>query len=149
MSKWLGPLAVVVLTACGEPAEPVPYAEYVLRSIAGERLPAVTTFSLSVDTWILTDTLRLAEDGTGWRRTVILFVTSGGVPSERLHVEERELTHALVEGRLEIVFRCQDTGSCIAGPHLAGVFTPAGLSFDVAMGRVPLLFERLGPVNVP
>ena len=143
-------LAVVAFVlGCGDPVEPLAFEDYVLRTIDGDPLPAVFIDNAAVATWILTDTLHLVEDGTGWRRTLTLLVIPGGNPSERLSSLETPLTHRVVSGRVEIELACEDTASCIAPPHLAGDRTPSGLRFDVALGRVPLVFERLGVTNVP
>jgi hypothetical protein len=139
-------LPALVLAAacigCGETAASAAGDTYVLRSIAGDALPAVFTESDAVRVRILADTLVLADDRTGHevQRLETLTAVDGSLHTYRSVVT---LTWSVRDGRLEIAYDCPDFASCIAPPHLAGAATAAGLTFDQSLGRAPLVFERI------
>lgn len=139
-------VAAVVLAvapvACGEPTAIAGGETYVLRSIAGDPVPAVFTESEMVRVRILADTLELAADRTGrevqYRET---FTTvDGSLDTYRSVVS---LTWSVRDGRMTIAYECPDFAVCIEPPHLAGTATSAGVTFDYSLGRTPLVFERV------
>jgi hypothetical protein len=91
---------------------------------------------------LLADTLFLADDGTGREVQRVQLLDNAARLMEE-YTTDTNLEYTFEGGRLEIAYECADSGSCIAPPHLAGVRTDLGLEFDLALGRVPLVFERL------
>lgn len=130
------------LPSCAESTEPEVAEAYVLRSVAGEQLPAVFLDGDFATLRILADTLFLKEDGTGYEARLSEMVDKADGSTNR-YSSEANLDYLLANGRIEISYECADMGSCIAPPHLAGAVTITGLVCDVSLGRVPLLFERL------
>lgn len=130
------------LASCGESTEPEVADAYVLRSVAGDQLPAVFLDGDFATLRILADTLFLKEDGTGYEARLSEMVDKADGSTNR-YSSETNLDYVLANGRIEISYECADMGSCIAPPHLAGAVTITGLVCDVSLGRVPLLFERL------
>jgi len=139
-------LATIALAAalvgCGDPAASAAGETYVLRSIAGDAIPAVFNESDAVQVRILADTLVLAESGIGHESQRVETLTQGDGSLDTYDVAV-QLTWIIREGRLEIAYECPDFASCIAPPHLAGTVTASGLAFDISLGRAPLIFERL------
>ncbi len=136
---------IILATApvgCGEPAAIVTGEAYVLRSIAGEAVPAVFAESDMVRVRILADTLVLAEDRTGYevQRLETLTKTDGSLETYR---SVMSLTWSVRDGRLAIAYDCPDFASCIEPPHLVGRATGTGVVFDYSLGRTPLVFERV------
>jgi len=130
------------LVACSEAAGPE-YAEvHVLRSVAGDPLPAVYRDGDFATLHILADTLFLANDGTG-REVRLSETVDKGDGSTNRYTSVTNFDYVLANGRIEIAYECADMGSCIAPPHLAGAVTITGIAVDLSLGRVPLLFERL------
>jgi hypothetical protein len=134
--------ATCSLASCGESTAPEVAEAYVLRSVAGEQLPAVFLDGDFATLRILADTLFLAEDGTGYEARLSEMVDKADGSTNR-YSNETNLDYVLANGRIEISYECADMGSCIEPPHLAGAVTITGLLCDVSLGRVPLLFERL------
>lgn len=132
----------VVPVACGEPAAIAEGETYVLRSIAGDLVPAVFTESDMVRVRILADTLELAEDHTGREvQHLETFTTvDGSLDTYRSVVS---LTWSMRDGRMTIAYDCPDFAACIEPPHLAGTATVTGVTFDFSLGRTPLVFERV------
>jgi hypothetical protein len=130
------------LASCGESTKPEVAEAYVLRSIAGDQLPAVFSDGDFVTLRILADTLFLAADGTGYEARLSEMVDKANGSTNRFS-SETNFDYLVANGRIEISYECADMGSCIAPPHLAGAVTITGLACDVSLGRVPLLFERL------
>jgi len=139
------PLLLTVLcglASCRESTTPEVAEAYVLRSVAGEQLPALFRDGDLAALWILADTLFLAEDGTGYEARLSEMVDKADGSTNRF-TSRTNFDYAQANGRIEISYECADMGSCIAPPHLAGAVTITGLACDVSLGRVPLLFERL------
>jgi hypothetical protein len=119
-------LALVFGLGCGNSLAPLEGDIYVLKSIAGVQLPAPYVENAIEDSRVVADTIALTADGKGVRR-----ITYSGYPAPqdfRRHVNE--LTYTQSGGRVEINFVCNDTGDCIAGPHLAGAVTDDGMTID-------------------
>ncbi len=135
--------AVAGLAACSDATGPE-YAEaYVLRSVAGDPLPAVFRDGDFATLYVLADTLFVTDDGTGYEKRLSEMVDKADGSVNRFS-STTKFDYVIDGGRLEIAYECADMGSCIAPPHLAGAVTITGLVCDVSLGRVPLLFERLG-----
>ena len=142
-------LAIVLLAGCGEPLGPEDVAgTYVLRSIAGEPLPAVSLASGDGTFRIVADTLRLRADGTGRRLTtaeIELAVAPAGEDGQEVVRGERALRFRVVGARVEIEYVCGINEMCVAPPHLSGRRGRGELRIDYALGgRVPLVYARIG-----
>lgn len=142
-------LAIVLLAGCGEPLGPEDVAgTYVLRSIAGELLPAVALASGDGAFRIVVDTLRLRADGTGRRLTateIELAAAPAGGDGQEIVRGERELRLRVVSARVDIEYVCGINEMCVAPPHLSGRRSRGELRFDYALGgRVPLVYARIG-----
>jgi len=128
--------------ACSEATGPDIAETYVLRSVAGDPLPAVFRDGDFATLHMLADTLFLAADGTGYEVQLSEMVDKASGSRNRF-TSVINLDYTVVDGRIEIAYECADMGSCIAPPHLAGPVTITGIVFDVSLGRAPLSFERL------
>jgi hypothetical protein len=131
------------LPACGDAAGPVAEDSYVLRSIAGDALPALFSESEAVRVRIVADTLVLEDDLTGHEAQRLETYTKVD-GSLDIYDTTISLRWVMREGRLEITYDCPDFATCIEPPHLAGTATATGLDFDYSLGRSPLIFERVG-----
>jgi hypothetical protein len=142
-------LATVLLAGCGEPLGPEDVAgTYVLRSVAGELLPAVAVASDDATFRIVADTLRLRADGTGRRLTTTEIepaVAPAGGNGPEVVRGERALRFRVVSARVEIEYVCGINEMCVAPPHLSGRRGRGELRIDYALGgRVPLVYGRIG-----
>jgi hypothetical protein len=130
-----------------EPVDGVADA-FVLRSIAGDPVPAdiVTGESTSIE--IVADTMRFNADGRGEEVVITRSVAQGELPGEPER-EVRPFQYQVVDGRVEIEFPCPDflagnTASCMIPPHYQGALTPNEIRFDVALNYpTPFRFERV------
>ena len=141
----LATLAALGTAACGDPAGPADVADtYVLRSIAGNALPAVAYTTPGLTSRVLADTLRLRADGTGSAtRTAVLDppAADAGVP----YTVTSDLTYAVVGGRVQVTYACPPNASCVAGPHLVARREGGGLVAERALAeRVPQVYARAG-----
>lgn len=138
-----GVVAIGVAVACTESTGPAEIGTYTLHSIAGEEVPSVFLDGDFSTLRILADTLILWEDGTG-RETWLYESTDKTAGSDTSYTVTDNLEYSVTNGRIEIAYECHDFAICAAPPHLAGVFTDSGLEFDLSLGRVPLVFHRIG-----
>jgi len=150
-SRSMVVIAALAVLGCSPEREPTGTAElrlsetYVLRTIAGDAVPAVFTDHEFATRRILADTLVLANRGMGREVQVLEFLdkTTGEVTT---HTATYDLTFTVDDGRIEIGYECNDViiiASCIAPPHLAGMVGSTGILFDLALGRTPLAFDRI------
>jgi hypothetical protein len=136
----VGVLSCVV--ACGDAAGPELAERYVLRSIDGDALPAVFREGDFATLSIIADTLFLAVDGSGYEVQLLESLSKADGQSHT-YTSVSELEYSVTDGNITVAYECPDVASCIAPPHLVGAVTITGIVFDVALGRVPLQFERL------
>jgi hypothetical protein len=128
--------------ACGDIAGPEIAERYVLRSIDGDPLPAVFRDGDFATLSIIADTLFLAVDGTGYEVQLLESISKADGHSHA-YSSVSDLEYTVTDGNISVAYECPDMASCIAPPHMVGAITITGIVFDVALGRVPLQFERL------
>jgi hypothetical protein len=139
-SAVIATVLLPTVIGCGfEPAGPLA-AEYRLESIDGDPLPAVSISNSSVTIEILESRLEFKSTTRGEQHER-LRSTSAGDSDGTVFETESPFSYRLVGDRLEITFDCDDTGSCIAGPHLVGEVGEDKIEFDQALGRTPLLYR--------
>ncbi|HEY0929852.1 MAG TPA: hypothetical protein VGE27_08015 [Gemmatimonas sp.] len=65
----LGGALVLFASGCGKPIEPNPFdGVFVLRTVGGSHVPAVTHVAFATEYWTLADTIVLRGDGSGeWK----------------------------------------------------------------------------------
>jgi len=126
-----------------------PAGVYVLRSIAGQSLPAVIVSHESYHALMVADTIFLHADGTGGASQVKR-VTEDPKDGERIRSEQIAYMYKLAGDRLTVEIPCGPLASCLAPPHYAGTLSSNGLDLDLAINyRVPLHYEKVaGPTNV-
>ena len=137
-------VAVIVLAAgCGSVTDPPLTGDiYVLDSIEGVALPAPYSPNRDAMQRIIADTLALATDGSGTRRTAY----EGGPDPTRPRREETAFSYTRSGDHIEIAFACPPTARCIPAPHLAGTITTTGITITTSVVlRYPLVFHRLFP----
>ena len=125
---------------------------YVLRSVAGQSLPAVVASHESYHAVMIADTLFLHADGWGGNATVKR-ITEDPAAGERLIREDGAFTYEVSGSRLTAEYPCNDVivlAACAAPPHLAGTLQSDVLELDVALAyRLPLRYAKVaGPSNV-
>ena len=109
---------------------------YVLRSLAGQNLPAPLTSNPASSSRIIADTLAFSEGGVGEHRGAY------EAPGTGLWTVRTPFTYVRTGDRVEISLRCDDQASCVAPPHYVGRFTATELLIDQSnVFRVPLRFE--------
>jgi hypothetical protein len=117
---------------------------YVLRTLAGDPLPAVGNQAANLV--VIGDTIQLRADGTGLETGVEL-VLDGTLPGGEIkRGYERQFSYRLSGTRLEVEFPCPRDALmlCAAPPHYAGSLTADGLELDHALYyRTPLQFDRV------
>ena len=145
--------ALLILAAplgCSDPIRPSDLEGiYVLERIGSDALPAVLQSDQYFRVYIVADTLRLNDDGSG-RRTGLLEYEGllGGDDSNGEVEVANEFTFQVVRGRIEIAFACNDTRSCVAPPHYIARLKDGGLQVQYAVGgRVPLIYRNAGDVD--
>jgi hypothetical protein len=147
---------VLLLLACGytDPAPPsgpreVPSATariYVLRTVAGDPVPAVLVDNEHVTIVTLADTVWLEADGTGIEVATERSTDKASGATPVVRTDARPFSYGLAGGRIEVSFECNDViiRSCIAPPHYQGGLTEARLTLDRALHyRTPLSYERV------
>jgi hypothetical protein len=142
-----GVLACIAILAvgCGSPTDSNPLAgTFVLRTIAGEALPALAWETEYTAIHIIADTLLIPPRGRAEERRTAEVHSSVPHHSQKVHTTSSEIGIRLAAGRLELSYVCPPNANCVAGPHLIGRLTDVGLTFETASGmRVPLVYERI------
>ena len=146
----------LLLLACGH-SEPGPQTgpreipsatakTYVLRTVAGNPVPAVLVDNEHVTIVTLADTVWLEADGTGVEvATERTTDKASGAPAV-VRRDARPFTYGVAGGRIDVSFECNDMiiRSCVAPPHYQGALTDARLALDYALYyRTPLDYERV------
>jgi hypothetical protein len=146
-------LFAVVLGGCNDNEPTGPHGAvtsiYVLRTINGASLPAAGNGSGMTDFTIIADTITVYQDF----HAVEVLVTSR--PGESgVTRREQELQFAYGPGFVDfdVEYPCKDqlavaVASCIAPPHHRGARSSFDMTFTYSvMYRVPMVFERVGPI---
>lgn len=151
------PLAIVLLSfavgGCDPDKRTGPHGSvtgiYALRTINGIALPAAGNGQDLTDFTVIADTIRVYEDGFG----VEVIVTSRpGQTGVQRQEQELQLSYDQGYVAFDVEYPCRDVlassaASCIAPPHHRGVRSSNGMTFTYSvMYRVPLVFERVGPI---
>jgi hypothetical protein len=147
---------VVLLLACSQsdPAPPTgpraaPSATarmYVLRSVAGDPVPAVLIDNEYVTIVALADTIWLEADGSGIEVATERATDKASGTPPVVSSDERPFSYDLAGGRIEVSLECIDViiRSCVAPPHYQGGLTEARLTLDRALHyRTPLSYDRV------
>lgn len=143
----------IALGACRSSEHTGPHGDvtgiYVLRSVNGVSLPTAGNGSGMTDFTVIADTIRVYEDSFG----VEVIVTSRpGVSGVQRQEQELKLIHDEAFVDFDVEYPCKDnlaasSASCIAPPHHRGVRSSNGITLTYSvMYRVPLVFERVGPI---
>lgn len=132
--------AALVVLGCSDGLNPfVPGDVYVLRSIAGDPLPAVGGQFGRITVRVVADTLRLLPNGTGVRSNAEFEEFPGDeVLVRRLAPQRSSFTYVRAGDRIEITLECPPEASCVPGPSMVGVLADGILEVE----RDP---PRLGP----
>jgi hypothetical protein len=123
----------------------------VLRTVAGDALPAVLVTNEFYETRVFSDTIRLRADQTGTQTSVHEAIPlAPGIPAEGLLVYSASFQYEIGgKNRIEIGFDCPPNANCIAPPHLVGTVTADRLRVSWTpqlVGRDPLEYARIaGP----
>ena len=134
--------AVSLLAGCRESLAPLQGDIYVLESIAGDPLPAPYAANQVSAHRILADTVALAANGTGVRRTTY---DDDGVDGGS-YLRSEEFTWVEAGGRVSVTYRCPPNAGCVPAPHLSGPRTNTALTFDQsAISMQPLVYRRMFP----
>ena len=118
-----------------------PGDRYVLRSVAGQTLPALVQQNVNFTSRVVADTIVLRPDGTG---TMTIELRFGGspAPEESGQTERLEFIWTVSGNTMTINFVCPGFALCVQTPHYVGEVIRTGIRFDKAMEyRTPLQFE--------
>lgn len=127
---------MVLLAGCRSSVAPISGDRYALESISGAPLPAPYSAIPEETNRIHSDTLILATDGSGERRTV--YDSFQGTKRK----ERTSLTYTSVAGRIELSLACTDP-PCLSPPHLKGTLQGFVITItESKITRVPLVFRR-------
>jgi hypothetical protein len=114
-------LAVAFAVACSETTSPIA-ENYMLIEIGGQSLPAPYAMNPQMSHRILSAGMQFNASGTGtWTWTFEL------EPNGAHQTLTQGISWTKNGNTIEVTFDCNDTASCIAGPHLVG---------DVSDGRI-------------
>jgi len=149
----LSPL--LLLLACGpEPAPGTGPREgpsatariYVLRTVAGNPVPAVLVDNEHATIVTLADTVWLEADGTGVEVATERSTDKASGAPPVVRTDARPFSYGTARGRIDVSFECNDVviRSCSPPPHYRGALTDARLLLDHALYyRTPLEYERV------
>lgn len=131
-------LIAAAALSCDTPTVPIADV-YELRSIANVALPAPYAPNLNYPNRMISGMLILYEDGTGHWETEAEVEVGGGTFHSDVGLEWTRAGNDL-----SITFECNDTASCIAGPHFAGVLDGSRLTVPTStVMRAPIVFDAL------
>lgn len=147
---------VLLVLACGQ-SDPVPPTgpratpsaaarTYVLRTVAGEPVPAALIDNEHATIITLADTLWLEDDGTGVEVATERSTDKASGAPPVVRTDARRFTYRLARGRIEVSFECNDViiRSCSAPPHYLGRLTDVRLTLENALSyRTPLEYEQV------
>jgi hypothetical protein len=137
-------IAVLVIGCESATHADPPAGTYVLRTIAGDPLPALAWQTEYTAVQIVADTLFIGPHGRAEERRMVEVHSFVPHHSQKTHMTQSELGIRFAKGRLELSYVCPPNANCVAGPHLIGRLTSAGLTIETANGmRVPLVYERI------
>ncbi|HJU65579.1 MAG TPA: hypothetical protein VJ596_07870 [Gemmatimonadaceae bacterium] len=136
-------LAPGALLACSDGLTPALGERYLLRTIAGEGLPAVIARTENFTVRVISGTLHLSPDGKGIVSTV-REVEGPGESSPTRTRSTSAVSWVRTSDRIELIFTCPPNASCVAPPHLVGRVDGQRLVFEIAFNEpVPQVYERV------
>ena len=118
---------------------------YVLRTVAGDPLPAILVDNEHATVVSIADTIWLEPDGTGVE-VATERSTDKGTARTVVHRDERPFSYTLERDRIAVSFECNDViiRSCAPPPHLLGVLRASGLVLESTLyHRTPLVYELI------
>lgn len=133
----------LTLSGCDRSTAPIPVAaEYALAALSSVALPTEPFTGAGIT--ILSDTVRLREDGTGVR--LVRYLVGN---TRALQGDSSSLTWRIFGDWLEVSLECNDTvlAACIPPPHLAGQLRPGQLwviDRAVIYGGSAAVYNRVG-----
>jgi len=146
-------LLAIVLGGCRDNTPSGPHGGltgiYVLRSINGVPLPTAGNGSGLTDFTIIADTIRVYRDGYA---TEVVVTSRPGIEGVQRVDQELQLSWGEGYVTFDAEYPCRDAlaaalASCIAPPHHSGLRSSFDLTFTYSvMYRVPMVFERVGPI---
>jgi hypothetical protein len=149
-SRWLYSAAASLIglsLGCSQSTAPVDSAAvFVLRRVQAEAVPTVMTQTQFVIVRVISDTIRLARDGTGTIsgvREVIPLQNGSSDGPEHVAIN---FHYRRTNNHLEFEFDCPDMATCVPGPHLVADVLGNNLSATWGpsmVGRSPLLYEKV------
>jgi hypothetical protein len=121
-------------------------AVYVLRSVAGQPLPAPLLATEYATLTAVADTIRLGDNGAG-KQVVVQRARDAGQPAPgELYRVEEPFTYEVIGTRIAISLECNDViiRQCVAPPHYTGTVTSGTMVLETALQyRTPLRYERV------
>ena len=139
-----GPTAVGGLRVLGSSE-----ATYVLKSIAGDPVPAIALHNEYTSYWILADTLRIRRDGSASQTTVAYYgnpSAAGPNTSESPVRMDLDLRYNLNGERVEVAIHCpiEALMLCLPAPHYTGTLSSSRIVLENVLGlRTPMVYERV------
>jgi hypothetical protein len=129
ISAILPSLLALLAAGCdSDPVEPRQVAaEFVLQSVNGAPLPAEKFDNGTFSFILLSETLRLEEDGSGTQESVHRTDFADPAKPDQRTDSLFPLTYRLRGDRLEVSFHCPPNALCTEGPHLTGRMDGAAL----------------------
>jgi hypothetical protein len=133
---------------CRDSLGPKPVADtFALQRVAGDPLPTVLYDNGLIATRVISDTIRLQNDGTGTisgvRETAPL---QPGITAEPPTHRTTDIHYQVDGGRIQITYDCPPGALCVPPPHLIADLTENGLQVRWGPrmdGRNPLLYTRV------
>lgn len=130
-------LALLAAGCDSSPLEPGEVAaEYLLESVNGSPLPAVTWNSEPVSHHLLSETLRLRANGEGTHTRVVRVDWADPAKADEVSGGISDLTYSVRGERIEITYFCPPNALCAAGPHAIGRVEGATLVLTVIDGNM-------------
>jgi hypothetical protein len=140
-------LAVLACSSVIVDEGPEVEGRYVLRTVAGDPVPAVAAAHEGVTVTLIADTIILHRGGMGSETHLTTTDSPRSIANPSYDRTRPVVSSFLWQRRgdaLVIEFHCPDMASCIAPPHRTGHFTATGLELDYAIQwRTPLVYERV------
>jgi hypothetical protein len=122
---------------------------YVLRSVAGDDVPALILVGDYTSWEVVADSILLRDDGTG-RQVVVRRAVYPDAPAAESVREVIDFEYQMDGTRITVSLPCADspaaTNSCLAPPHYSGTRADGAITFDLVLGYLtPFVFERVSP----
>jgi hypothetical protein len=120
---------------------------YVLRQVAGDPLPTVLFDYDAFVVLVISDTIRLAPDGTGTISGVREVIPlEEGLPGEGPVHRTSNVRFKVIGDQLEIEYVCPGPMPCVPPPQVIARRVPGGLNAEFGprpIGRSPLIYTEI------